>query len=288
MTFRYPLLYPLKGKPWPGTKLNKPDGGINRACAAAWLLGEGRNLNFFDSSKAALNTKLTDNGGGSQPNPVPVKPGRLGGAAYRVLVPSADFASTINNYTPPTQNLTVNIWIYIRALPPSGNFGIPVSQWNENGNLRSWAMVIFNDGTVHAYSSSNGTNFRQYQSTPTVAAGSWYMLTVQFPASGGNSSIYINGVVVATTTSGDQAYSGLFNTAQPIYIGYSPRFGASGPWGCDGWLEALTIDTRLLTADEVQWMYYNQFGRWQRNTQYRHLKQHFVAGHKRYPQTILM
>src|SRR6185436_13300692 len=97
-------------------------------------------------------------------------PGRLGGLAYRGLTTTRTALGTVNNFTPPTGSWTVSFWVNPLDWH---NYGPLMSQWDEGGNQRSWAIVLFGDGTLHAYSSSNGTNFRQYGTTGTLPLRTW-------------------------------------------------------------------------------------------------------------------
>lgn len=245
------------GKPNVGTRLITRDGGINRSCKGAWLLGDnrsGKTALWRDSSISRLDATLPTQG-----NPGTSVPGRFGGTAFRALR-NTNILQTAN-YTPPTSGFTVNIWVWAFAW---SNFQLLFSQWNGGASKASWALAGFGDAKIYAYASSNGTNFREYHTNATMPTAQWFMVTAVYQASGTSILIYINGVAQSTSTSGDQAYSGIFNTAQPIYFGYSPSFGGAGAQGLDGRLECATIDERILSADEILFMYRSQYGRWEK------------------------
>lgn len=253
-----------QGKPPPGTKLYPMDGGINRSCIGAWLLGEGQRGIIQDSSKLAVNCRVLDNGGGGAFNGGPFAGSlKYGASAYatpRMSGNTANYIGTINNFSPPAGNMTATATFKLYALP--AQWAPIMGQWNENGNKRSWIVIVDSTGKLYAYSSSNGTNFREYDVAGAIAANKEYTVSVVFPLSGGTVLIYVNGVAQSTSTSGDQSYSGLFDGGQILYFGHSLKFGGGGAWGVNGIMEAVRIDSRALAADEILFLYQKRFGAW--------------------------
>lgn len=233
-------------KPRPRTLLDLGHP-INRSCVAAFLLGEGQGARCFDSSVTRNDATFTDNGGGSPYLRNPWFPARHGGVDFRSLAPGSLVNSTILNHTPPTGSM----WVHAEIVPFTlANFGPIVGQWNEGTNKRSWQIVTFSTGVVYCYASSDGTSFREYDSNATaITAGKRWTIDAAYPASGGTTSVYINGVLISAATSGDQAYLGIFNTAQPIYIGYSPTFGG-GTHGFNGAIGNVRVWNRLPATGE--------------------------------------
>jgi len=220
---------------------------INRACVAALLLNDGQGVKLHDSSVMRNDASFTHNGQ-SQPYPAcPWHPSRRGGLAFRMTAPGAMVAATIGNHTPPTGEMTVMVEYLPFAL---ADYYPVVDQWNEGGNKRSWAIVVFSSGIVYAYASSDGANYREYNSNATtLVPGKPYRIIVGYPNSGGATTININGVDISTGTSGSQAYSGLFNTAQQIWFGYSPAFAGS-TLGANAAIGNFRLWNRLLSLEE--------------------------------------
>ncbi len=234
-------------KPRPRTLLDLGHP-INRSCVAAFLLGEGQGVKCFDSSVSRNDATFTDNGGGSPYLRNPWFPARGGsGVAYRPLAPGSLVNATVGNHTPPTGDMTVCVEYFPFAL---ADYYPVVGQWNEGSTKRSWLLVVFGSGLVYAYSSSDGAAFRESDSNATaITTGKWYTIIAGYPASGGAVTININGVEISTATSGSEAYLGLFNTAQPIYFGYSPQF-AGAVRGGNAAIGNARVWNRLLSADE--------------------------------------
>jgi len=256
------LLY--NGKPRPGTKLAQAAGGINRSCVGAWLLGE-QNGRYQDSSKFANTIVLNDNGGSDPTNLARRARGRLGGISYQAIGTKRNIAVSQKGFFPPNGSWTITMWVNPQEWH---DYGPLASQWDDAPvtNKRSWAVMLFGDGTVHAYSSSNGTAFRQYGTSATLPLNTWTCLTVVYPAPGGTPLIYFNGIAQATpTTAGSEAYNGTSNQNLVLYVAYIQFFAGVGSYAQSCRIEALRLDTRILSADEVLWLYRNQFGAWRKD-----------------------
>jgi hypothetical protein len=273
------------GKPKAGTKLAQHDGGINRSCAGAWLLGEGQRGVFLDSSKYGRHARIADTNIAVPTNLEPFQPGKLGGVSYRSLNSTRSVLVTESAYATPNGNFTVTCSIY--ALDWH-NYSPIMSQWFEGGSGRSFAIVGFSDGTIHAYSSSNGTDFRQYGTNAAIPLRTWTTISVVYPASGGTPLIYFNGVLQATTNSGTEAYLGLFNGNQTLAFGAAAVFAGSFWHTFNGRIEAARIDARAIIADEILWLYRNQFGAWQKEPRRsRYLGSGGAGAASGYPRTIV-
>jgi hypothetical protein len=107
---------------------------------------------------------------------------------------------------------------------------------------------------VYAYSSSNSSSYRFYNSDTTIAIGAKVMVTVVYGASGEATLVYFNGVAQATSTGGTEAYSGIVTTAQPIRFGYSDNFAGSAH-GVHGNFENARFWSRKLSATEILALY---------------------------------
>lgn len=256
------LIFPSlqgRGKPQPRARLLT--GGINQRCVGAWLLGEGGGPQWADSGPQNRRLYIFgDNASGGFNEAAPWAKGRLSGLAYRTTGTSKTYLRTDRTYTPPTGNFSVNFWVYFIQFT---DYYIQLDQWDETTNKRSWEVWTFGDGTIHASSSSDGSKFHR-EDGPALSLGRWYMITATFPNSGGTLKLYVNGAQVSTSGTGSESYAGIFNTAQPVWFGYSPGTAGTGFKGSNQKMEAVSIWERLLADDEIAGLYRDQFRQWER------------------------
>ncbi len=153
--------------------------------------------------------------------------------------------------TSPTASFSVSFW-----MKPGDwrDFGQMVNQWDETGNQRSWDVAQFADGKIYAYHSVGGGTFDSpyIASNATVPLGKWTHVLVVYDTNGGGTGkrIYING---ALDNSG--SYTTAYTVSQPVYIGYSPRFGDQNDQYFKGLIDDVRIYNRALSATEIAQFY---------------------------------
>jgi hypothetical protein len=227
------MLLPSSGFRQPYYRLSKPGGvptintsdPINANLVALWLPGISR----FDL--AGTFGLATTSG-----NP-PVVPSPLGNAVS--FNGSSQYWETKGNFIPGA-GLTVSFWIN----PTNYNdYGPIIAQWNESATQRSWALVLgqqSSQNAVYVYSSSNGSNFFDaYYTSGVPLTGSWTHILVDLGTTAQAWGLYVNGKLASQAgTTG--SYAGIFSTAQPITVGYSPQFGGAANY-YDGLLDNVRI-----------------------------------------------
>lgn len=151
-----------------------------------------------------------------------------------------------NNFSVTTTNqLTVSAWVKPAVVNTSQRF---VNKTGVTGGYE-WTLQIASDGTITGgLHNTAGSDYLYVSTLSTLTAGNWYLATFTANAITNTVDLYLNGVLVgtSTTTSGSIA-----NGTESV------RFGEDGNGNNDfnGSLDEVRIYNRALTPAEVQKLY---------------------------------
>ncbi len=155
-----------------------------------------------------------------------------------------DIGTTLQN-----NPFTINFWVYVPALPSSGNNYALISKLDNNSPhlYKNHEIYLQSNGKVNIII-AGGTIWNNFTSIGTLTTNNWKMLTLSY--NGSTASFYINGVLDASlsvnysisnvkTVFGRRA--GPFNSTDNIYF--------------NGRLDDIRFYNRALTDQEVQSIY---------------------------------
>ena len=232
-------------KPSPGLRAA---GGFRthpryRGCVAHWLMDEGGGLTAFDISGNKNNGTLTSG------------PTWTGGQFGPTLnLDGVDDYVDVGNASPLqlTGAMTVSAWINLDDL--SATVHRIVSKFGLAGN-RGWEMVL-DDAPDNRFTfriSSDGTVTLQAQEAAQWAfSGQWMHVVGTYEPSTAL-RIYRNAVLIVENTTAIPASQ--FNSSVNARIGRGPTGGA--PF--DGKIDDVRIYNRVLSPEEVAWLYNQPF-----------------------------
>jgi hypothetical protein len=150
-------------------------------------------------------------------------------------------------------NITVSTWIKVESY---NDYNVIVSRWDETGNNRVWALVVFATGLVYWYIDADGgnLNFDLINSGAAIGLGVWKRVSATFD--GDYMRLYIDGTEVANK---DTALTALYTggTAN-LWIGGAPKF-AGVPQYFDGLISQVNVYNRAFTHAEVIDDYINAY-----------------------------
>ena len=126
------------------------------------------------------------------------------------------------------------------------------ADWNEDGNQRSWALVLLSNGGLRFDVSPDGDFYveNKLETAPRlIQPGTWYHVAAV--SEGQVSRIYVNGREVAATT---RARPGIFSGDEAnLKIGAADRYATDGPRPFHGSLDEVRITEQALRpADFVK------------------------------------
>jgi len=171
----------------------------------------------------------------------------LRGLAMKFVRASAQYLTApVLNLDHP--NLSVSCWINCASFT---NYDLPVNRWDDSANNRVWAVAIFGDGTVHWYTSTNGSDAPQI-GTSAITTNTWtHLLCVNDSADGSaGKQIYVNGVSAASG-GGVSIVTGIPTL---LGLGHTTSF-AGAAQNFDGQLDHVSIWDRGLSAAEARALY---------------------------------
>ena len=107
-------------------------------------------------------------------------------------ISAADHAS----FNLGAEDFTVECWVYFDSDPGSTDDSYFISQWDESGDQRGWALLLTNDTIVWKYSTAgtSGT-VTSLSATWTPTNGQWYWVAAC--RSNGITRIFVDGVLLA-------------------------------------------------------------------------------------------
>jgi acetyl esterase/lipase len=146
---------------------------------------------------------------------------------------------------------TFTIEAFVKVAQRS-DYAAIAADWNEEGNDRSWALVVAPRGSLRFDVSPDGGfhSGNKLETLPRlIEPGRWYHVAAV--SQGDTSRIYVNGQLVAE---GQRALSGIFTGDQArLKIGNVDRFATQGPRPWQGWLDEVRITPEALApADFVR------------------------------------
>ncbi len=158
------------------------------------------------------------------------------------------------------ETLSVFVW----AKNDSDNLGDAqrlVHKWTMGGNLREWEIHVDTGERVKIdISAKAGTYTDRWETrtTGTVNINKWNHIGFTFDT--GTTLVYINGTVVAssTTTSGDVSSNAIWNGAGDVGIGVIFSDGTPTPDAATYWaglIDGVVVYDSVLTPDEVWALY---------------------------------
>jgi hypothetical protein len=170
--------------------------------------------------------------------------GKIGKA--RSFNESTDYIQVAdNNNLDLTTALTIDAWVKVNSLPPSGNPSI-VTKAAASG-ARSYALILNSTGNFVLGLTSDGTTMTYLTSSTSLSAGVWYYLAATWD--GSTAKLYLNGV---EDKSG--SFSGtLFNSTAPACIGDDCAGPFSDP--LTGVIDEVRISNTARSADQIRQAY---------------------------------
>ena len=125
------------------------------------------------------------------------------------------------------------------------------AKWNASPNF-SWYMQRGNDEKLLWFLSQNGSNFSNVKDSNSRAKGSW-VFGYCYHDDGTEIGVSTNASTIATTVH----TTGVFDSNAPFRLGGR----SDGPEDFLGLLDQVAFFNRLLTTDEIDWMYNSGNGR---------------------------
>ena len=169
-----------------------------------------------------------------------------------------------------TDAITASIWFKADGAPGSGQTQFLVGEYGSGE--RSWSLATYSTGgTLRLLLSDTGdwtsTIGKDYYSTQSVTDGEWHNAVFTFEASSepggdGAARLYLDGVELTVgdglNKSKDNAITSLNASNLPLIVGTRSdlRSYSTGDY-FSGLIDELAIWNSVLTADEVQWLYYS-------------------------------
>ena len=144
-------------------------------------------------------------------------------------------------------DFTVEAYVKLAERP---RYAAIAADWNEDGDQRSWALVITPRGGLRFDVSPDGLFHagNKLETAPRLLdTGSWYHVAAV--SQGKVSRIYVNGRQVAQA---ERAVAGIFtaDTAH-LKIGNVDRYATAGPRPLHGWLDEVRITEKALQPNDL-------------------------------------
>lgn len=178
----------------------------------------------------------------------------------------ADFESSLSQYLSITDasqtglditgDLSYVFWIKYETLPGNGVIGGVMGKWN-TGSSGNWSYGFFDyytgaDYLFGTFSSEDGTTNNNQNTAVTISADTWYRVVALVDISVPQTTFYVNGSSVGSSTNGSQT-SLFYDGNLPFRIG---NFGDSAY--LDAVVEGVRIYNGLFDADWITTDYNNQ------------------------------
>lgn len=144
-------------------------------------------------------------------------------------------------------DLTVSCWVNLDAI--GGTLQSPISKVSGSSNW-AWQMLVWTDGSVSfdLLSATSGSIFRRAQSpVGTAIVGKWTLLAGTYLTSGTLDTMFVDGVSVATATTGTGSRS--LSSNAPLSIG---RRGDPTKYPLNGRISHAAIFPSALAAARVK------------------------------------
>jgi|GEM_PF-1706353 len=151
---------------------------------------------------------------------------------------------------PGTSDFSVSGWIRMDTLPAASSYWTMLGKGT--GNTR-YDVIIDSNGKLGLRFGVSSTVI--FTGGTTLSAGTWYFIVVNFDRDG-NAGVYINNI--AESSPADiSGQSASFDSADVFAVGYATAVGTY----FNGKIDSLSFSSRLLTADEITWLYNAGSGR---------------------------
>lgn len=160
------------------------------------------------------------------------------------------------SFTDGTDDLPFSISAWVKAIDAT-SFSI-VSKYSSSAATQEWRFQFAGDDKLNlTLQNGSGSNAQANSDTAMTAyEGKWVHVAAAYAGAGPNSgnaftsagdgiTLYVNGEAVASTPSTEGSYSGMLNTAQPVYI------GRQGGQYAEGHIKEIKIFNRTLTSNEI-------------------------------------
>lgn len=171
-----------------------------------------------------------------------------GGTASRALLYSVPFTISIP--------ITLSAWIYVANITATGVFNVALSLGNGTGNNTISANVYTYQGSIYGDFRMGGVTYSQ-NSGVTHASNTWY--NVCFAIGNGRSTLYVDGVAVASRTFPPGPFEILNGNGQPnqFCIGANTGLGSNLNLAYNGYIDDVRIYNKALSATQVAQLYAN-------------------------------
>ena len=181
--------------------------------------------------------------------------GHINNACYLAEASNQYFAVGDTASLDITGDISMSCWVYLANITEQMLF-MNKSNWDGGSNI---AYVFYIDGasklTVDLSSDGSqavGSYHRETQSTASVSATTWTMVTATFDVDTNNVDLYVNGSVVTSTQTYGTGVSGIHNSNQDLSIGGAATAANDK---LDGRMDECGIWSRTLTSGEVSELY---------------------------------
>ncbi len=160
---------------------------------------------------------------------------------------------------PSGSSITVCCWVYFDSMPT--NHGYPVNRWGDGGGSnRDWAFVVPNNGALTFSVGTTGGQADAARPSSTIGSGAWYFLVGIYDHTVGTHGTAYVSANAGTKTSQALGAAKVAGSGLPVSIGdlshTSVTYGTMA-----GAVDEVCIYQRVLTDDEISWLYNSGNGR---------------------------
>jgi hypothetical protein len=157
------------------------------------------------------------------------------------------------------ESITVAGWMYFNSMP--SNHGYPVTRWGNGGPNTDWAFVVPNNGALTFSVGRDPSNQSDaVLSAGTITSGAWYFFVGIF-----DHTVGTHGTVYVSANNGTKGSTALpsakrVGTVSAVAIG-DLSHTAIAYGNMAGAVDEVCVYQRVLTDDELAWLYNNGAGR---------------------------
>jgi DNA-binding beta-propeller fold protein YncE len=150
-----------------------------------------------------------------------------------------------------TASFTIEGWIKVNALPSSGNHA-EIMFRGADGNASPYYLSVESDGTLQFRVTPSGDNGSALKAP--ISTGQWMHVAATLDDATGLMSVYVNGSLVAQTTTDVRPFATLPSSGSPgVGIGNANGTSTNSPF--NGLIDELSVYSRALTTGEVLGIY---------------------------------
>jgi hypothetical protein len=160
---------------------------------------------------------------------------------------------------PAGSSITVCCWVYLNNLP--SNNAYPVTRWGGGGgSAADWGFNIYANGRAEATAARASAQTNATTGAGVISATTWYFLTLIFDHTVGTYGTVSIAVNNGTPTSAALPSEKVAGSGLQLSIGDLGHVSA-GYGNMSGAVDEVCVYQRVLTADELAWLYNGGNGR---------------------------